>query len=167
MCGPVGSRDADPLPNVWVGTSIESWRFNWRADRLREVPAAVRFISAEPLLDTLYGKRGLDLTDIDWLIAGGESGPKHRPMERWWVEELRDACLVQGTAFFFKQWGGRTAKAGGRELNGQTYSEMPTSRASREASAPTPLLVPRNTPGARCAPFGMRADRNVSERKES
>ena len=81
-----------PQPNIWLGTSIESWRFNHRADQLRRVPAAVRFISAEPLLDTLYGKRPLDLTGIDWVIVGGESGHGARPMSGEWVREIRDAC---------------------------------------------------------------------------
>lgn len=114
-----------PLPNVWLGVSIESWRFNWRADVLRRVPAAIRFISAEPLLDTLYGPRPLDLTGIDWLIVGGESGPHHRPMERTWALELLDASRKSGTAFFLKQWGGRTPKARGRMLDGRTWDEMP------------------------------------------
>jgi protein gp37 len=108
--------------NVWMGVSIENRRFIYRADYLREVPAAVRFISAEPLLGPL---EGLDLTGIQWLIAGGESGPGHRPMKIEWVRELRDQCGDEAVAFFFKQWGGRTAKMGGRELDGRTWSEMP------------------------------------------
>lgn len=125
--------EAWPLPNVWLGTSIESWRFNHRADQLRRVPAAVRFISAEPLLDTLLPigrpERRLSLEGIDWLIVGGESGRAFRPMEANWVRELRDYCErtgPSGTAFFFKQWGGRTPKAGGRELDGREWSEYPT-----------------------------------------
>ncbi|HEX4344676.1 MAG TPA: phage Gp37/Gp68 family protein [Solirubrobacteraceae bacterium] len=108
--------------NVWMGVSIENRRFVHRAEALRVVPAAVRFISAEPLLGPL---EGLDLSGIDWLIAGGESGPKHRPMRPEWAIELRDRCNDDGIAFFFKQWGGRTSKAGGRELQGQTWSELP------------------------------------------
>ena len=108
--------------NVWMGVSIENRRFVWRADRLREVPAALRFISAEPLLGPL---EGLDLAGIDWLIAGGESGHRHRPLNPAWVRELRDRCQQEEVAFFFKQWGGRTSKAGGRELDGRTWSEMP------------------------------------------
>jgi len=109
-------------PNVWAGVSIENRRFVHRADFLRRVPAAVRFISAEPLLGPL---EGLDLEDIDWLIAGGESGHRHRPMRIEWVRELRDSCATAGVAFFFKQWGGRTPKAGGRTLDGRTWDEMP------------------------------------------
>jgi protein gp37 len=109
-------------PNVWMGVSIENRRFVHRADALRAVPATVRFISAEPLLGPL---QGLDLTGIDWLIAGGESGPKHRVMRPEWARELRDLCLEEGVAYFFKQWGGRTSKAGGRELDGRTWDELP------------------------------------------
>ena len=109
-------------PNVWMGVSIENRRFMHRADLLRDVPAAVRFISAEPLLGRL---EGLDLSDINWLIAGGESGPRHRRVQIDWVRELRDRCRDEDVAFFFKQWGGRTPKAGGRELDGRTWDEMP------------------------------------------
>jgi protein gp37 len=179
--------------NVWLGVSIENRRFVGRADVLRDTPAAVRFISAEPLLGPLlppivdgraepwpdtdsYWPPYLDLTDIDWLIVGGESGPKHRPMKLDWARDLRDAtrcascagsgwiCAHSGkpaiggccghpsfcpssngcrdchqpgecggrgyrTAFFFKQHGGRTPKAGGRELDGRTWDEMPGAAA--------------------------------------
>lgn len=111
-----------PLPNLWLGASIESDEYTRRADRLRETPAAVRFVSAEPLLGPL---RSLDLTGIDWLIAGGESGPNARPVEAAWVRDLRDRCIESGTAFFFKQWGGRTPKSNGRELDGREWSEYP------------------------------------------
>ncbi len=115
-----------PWPlNVWLGVSIENRRFVHRADRLRDVDAAVRFISAEPLLGPL---EGLDLTDIDWLIAGGESGAGHRPVRAEWVRELRDRCGEDRVAFFFKQWGGSRAKTGGRELDGRTWSEWPEAR---------------------------------------
>ncbi len=111
------------LPNVWVGTSIENDRWTGRADALRDTPATVRFISAEPLLGPLPS---LDLDGIDWLIVGGESGPTHRPMRADWARELRDHATATGTAFFFKQWGGRTPKAGGRELDGREWSEYPS-----------------------------------------
>lgn len=109
-------------PNVWMGVSIENRRFVHRADYLREVPAAVRFISAEPLLGPL---EGLDLTEIDWLIAGGESGPHHRPIRPEWVRDLRDRCTEEDVAFFFKQWGGVRSKSGGRLLDGRQWSEVP------------------------------------------
>jgi protein gp37 len=108
--------------NVWMGVSIENRRWAERADALRQVPAAVRFISAEPLLGSLAG---LDLSGIDWLIAGGESGPGHRPVRAEWVRELRDACREQRVPFFFKQWGGVRSKAGGRDLDGKLYSQLP------------------------------------------
>jgi protein gp37 len=120
-----------PWPdNVWMGVSIENRKFVHRADRLREVPAAVRFISAEPLLGRL---EALDLTGIDWLIAGGESGHRHRPMRSEWVRELRDRCTEENVAFFFKQWGGRTPKVGGRDLDGRTWDELPDPVTSRPA----------------------------------
>jgi protein gp37 len=116
-------------PNVWLGVSIENSRFTWRADVLAKVPAAVRFVSAEPLLGSLFEssgrKRPLDLNRIDWLIAGGESGPGARPVQVEWLRELRDACERAEVAFFFKQWGGRTPKSGGRELDGETYDAIP------------------------------------------
>lgn len=117
--------------NVWIGTSIENSRHTFRADILRGIPARIRFISAEPLLGSLFlnGKpkrRPLDLTGIDWLIAGGESGPRFRPLDLGWVRELRDACVASGTAFFYKQRGGRTPKAGGRDLDGRTWSDFPS-----------------------------------------
>jgi protein gp37 len=93
-----------------------------RVDDLRSVPAAVRFLSCEPLLGPLDG---LDLAGIDWVIVGGESGPGHRPMEDAWALDVRDACLREDVAFFFKQWGGRTPKAGGRLLEGRTWDQMP------------------------------------------
>lgn len=91
-----------PLPNVWVGVTIESDQFAWRADRLRQTPAAVRWISAEPLLS---GLPSLNLAGIDWLVTGGESGPKARPMHPQWARDLRDRCLANGTAIFHKQNG--------------------------------------------------------------
>ena len=111
--------------NVWMGVSIENRRFVHRADYLREVDASVRFISAEPLLGPL---EGLDLARIDWLIAGGESGPRHRRSDPDWIRQLRDRCQTESVAFFFKQWGGRTSKAGGRILDGRTHDEWPAAR---------------------------------------
>jgi hypothetical protein len=90
------------LPNVWLGTSIESDRYVWRADHLRQTPAAVRFLSLEPLLGPLPS---LDLTAIDWCIVGGESGPGARPMHPGWVRDIRDRCVDAGVPFFLKQWG--------------------------------------------------------------
>ncbi len=127
FAGDVG-RDwaTEPLPNVWLGTSIELDRWAGRSVALRNTPAAVRFISAEPLLGPLPS---LELLDIDWLIVGGESGSSHRPMREEWVVDLRDRARAADVAFFFKQWGGRTPKAGGRSLDGRTYDEYPLSRS--------------------------------------
>jgi protein gp37 len=125
--GPGATWGAQPLTNVWLGTSIENNRWVARADELRATPAAVRFISAEPLLGPLPS---LDLTGIDWLIVGGESGSSHRPMDEAWVRELRRAADEAGTAFFFKQWGGRTPKSGGRDLDGRTWDEYPSARSA-------------------------------------
>jgi len=109
-------------PNVWMGVSVEDAEAVHRVDDLRRVPAAVRFLSCEPLLGPLPGLR---LDGIGWVIAGGESGPNARPMDQAWVEDLRDQCANAEVPFFFKQWGGRTPKAGGRELGGRTWDDMP------------------------------------------
>ena len=111
-----------PLQNVWLGTSVEGAKVVDRIDHLREVPASVRFISFEPLIDDV-GK--VDLSEIDWAIVGGESGPRARPMSEEWAESILDQCLDSGTAFFFKQWGGVNKKKTGRMLRGRTYDEMP------------------------------------------
>jgi protein gp37 len=119
---------ADQLPwptNVWIGVSVEDPAALGRLGDLRKVPAAVRFLSCEPLLGSLAG---IDLRGMHWVIAGGESGRDHRPVERTWVTELRDVCNRSGVPFFFKQWGGRTPKAGGRLLEGRTWDEMPVGR---------------------------------------
>lgn len=113
-------------PNVWMGVSVESEKVLNRVDNLREVPAAVRFLSCEPLLGPLPG---LNLDGIHWAITGGESGPKARPVEPAWVRQIRDACQRDGVAFFHKQWGGRTPKAGGRELDGRVWNEFPEASA--------------------------------------
>jgi len=111
-----------PLPNVWLGTSIESDKYAFRADYLTATPAAVRFLSLEPLIGPVPS---LDLDGIDWVIVGGESGPNHRPIEIGWVRNIRDACIHYEIPFFFKQWGGRTPKTGGRDLDGRTWDEYP------------------------------------------
>ena len=113
--------------NLWMGVSVESDRYRFRIDHLREVEAAVRFVSAEPLLGPL-GE--VDLSGIQWLIAGGESGPNARELKHDWVVELRDQCAAAKVAFFFKQWGGRTPKAGGRELDGEFWDQLPVRAAS-------------------------------------
>jgi protein gp37 len=142
--GPIWTTRAGvPLPNVWLGTSIESDRYTFRADSLRVTPAAVRFLSLEPLLGPLPS---LDLTGIDWVIVGGESGPGARPMHPDWARDIRDRCVAAGVPFFFKQWGEFSParhdeawqvgsefwpiwrygkKRAGRELDDRTWDEMP------------------------------------------
>jgi protein gp37 len=110
--------------NLWMGVSVENAATLHRVDDLRAVPAAVRFVSCEPLLGPLDA---INLDGIGWVIAGGESGPQHRRMDPAWVVALRDRCGAALVPFFFKQWGGRTPKAGGRLLDGQTWDQMPAS----------------------------------------
>lgn len=112
------------LPNVWYGVSVENRRHGLpRLAALRRTPAAVRFVSMEPLLEDLGA---VDLTGIHWVIAGGESGPSARVMRREWIVDLERECRSQGVPFFFKQWGGVRKHATGRTLNGRTYDEFPT-----------------------------------------
>lgn len=117
------------LPNVWLGTSVENADVAWRIDHLRLVPAAIRFISFEPLIGSVGD---VDLTDIDWAIVGGESGRNARPIREAWIDEIHELCRDAETAFFFKQWGTwgkdnkrRSKKANGREYRGKTWDEMP------------------------------------------
>jgi protein gp37 len=123
-------RVADQLdwpPNVWMGVSVENAGVLDRVDDLRQVPASVRFLSCEPLLGPLDG---ITLDGIGWVIAGGESGPNYRPMDLAWARGIRDACTDASVPFFFKQWGGRTPKALGRQLDGELWDEMPPRTAS-------------------------------------
>lgn len=113
--------DGSVPKHIWLGTSIESQEFAYRAAHLRQAPAAVRFLSCEPLLGPLR----IELDGIHWVIAGGESGISHRPMDLEWARILRDSCVESEVPFFFKQVGGRTPKAGGRHLDGRTWSEYP------------------------------------------
>jgi len=114
-----------PWPiNVWMGVSVESPKYLDRIERLRAVPAAVRFLSLEPLLAPISS---LPVDGIDWVIVGGESGPGARPMAADWVRQIRNRCVRNGVAFFFKQWGGTRKKQAGRLLDGRTWDEMPAS----------------------------------------
>tara|TARA_R110002020_G_scaffold161283_2_gene346228 strand:+ start:1081 stop:1713 length:633 start_codon:yes stop_codon:yes gene_type:complete len=110
------------LSNVWLGTSVEDNRVINRLDDLRRVPAAVRFVSFEPLIGSVADA---NLRDIHWAIVGGESGPESRPMQHQWVDEIEAACRKTGAAFFFKQWGGRNKKATGRTYRDRTWDELP------------------------------------------
>ena len=114
--------DLPLLANVWLGTSVENAAVLDRLDSLRATPAAVRFVSFEPLIGSVADA---DLTDIHWAIVGGESGPRARPMREDWVDEIYDACEEASAAFFFKQWGGRNKKAAGRAYRGQTWDSLP------------------------------------------
>ena len=108
--------------NIWMGVSVEDTSVTHRIDRLRETSAHVKFLSCEPLLGPLPG---LNLDGIHWLIVGGESGTRPRPMREDWVFDIQRQCEEQDVKFFFKQWGGRNKKAAGRLLNGRTYDDMP------------------------------------------
>lgn len=132
-----------PLPNVWLGVSVENQQWaNIRIPALLKTPAAVRFLSCEPLLGPVDltmvdwdGVTGLCVLEkapvgIDWVIAGGESGTGARPMHPDWVRTLRDQCVAAGVPFLFKQWGGRTPKANGRDLDGRTWDEFPEVRGA-------------------------------------
>jgi protein gp37 len=113
-----------PWPqNVWQGVSIESADYTWRVNSLQKVPAAVRFLSVEPLLGPISK---LPLKGISWVIVGGESGPHFRAVEPAWVRGIRDQCIRSKIPFFFKQWGGFTPKAGGRRLDRRVWNEMPS-----------------------------------------
>lgn len=110
-----------PIPNVWLGVSVESQAYTPRIDLLRQCPAAVRFLSCEPLL----GPLDLNLAGIHWVIVGGESGAGCRPIKEEWVRSIRDQCQSAGVAFFFKQWGGLTPKKNGNLLDGKQHLEFP------------------------------------------
>jgi protein gp37 len=108
--------------NVWMGVSVENEQYKFRVEHLRRTHAHVKFLSLEPLLGPLPT---LDLSEIDWVIVGGESGPMARPLKEEWVIDIRDQCLAVGIPFFFKQWGGRNKKRRGRILHGRIWNEMP------------------------------------------
>lgn len=108
--------------NVWMGVSVENSDHLFRVDQLRQTDAKIKFVSFEPLLGPIHN---LDLVGIDWVIAGGESGPKARPIDADWVREIRNHCLSADVPFFFKQWGGVVKKRTGRILDGRTWDQMP------------------------------------------
>ncbi len=116
------STDIDWPANVWMGVSVESNKYKFRIDHLRETDAQVKFLSLEPLLGPL---QELNVSGIDWVIVGGESGPGARPIEEIWVTDIRDQCLSSQVPFFFKQWGGKNKKKSGRVLQGRTWDQLP------------------------------------------
>ena len=121
------SEKLDLLPNVWLGTSVESSAYLWRLRELRKTRAAVRFASFEPLLGSVAAA---DLREIHWAIVGGESGPGARPVGVEWIREIQQRCEEQHVAFFFKQWGGPRKKHTGRELDGRTWDDKPVAPPS-------------------------------------
>lgn len=121
-------------PNVWMGVSVETRKYRGRIDCLRESGALTKFLSLEPLLGPLDG---LELSGIDWVIVGGESGPGSRPMDPDWVYSIRDQCLRDDVPFFFKQWGGSNKKSAGRLLEGRTWDEMPKNPERRVGNGQT------------------------------
>jgi protein gp37 len=116
--------------NVWMGVSIESDKYCYRADLLRRTEAPIKFLSLEPLLGPLPN---LDPSGIDWVIVGGESGPGARPMAERWVLDIKGQCRASAVPFFFKQWGGVNKKVAGRLLRGRAYDEMPTGHSQRRS----------------------------------
>jgi protein gp37 len=130
--------------NIWMGVSVESQAYTHRIDALTKVPAKVRFLSCEPLLDSL----NLNLQGIDWVIVGGESGYHHRPIKPEWVRDILDQTREARVAFFFKQWGGKHAKAGGRLLDGKVWDEMPE-EWDQHLKKWQDVKVPKNQPLAR------------------
>ena len=116
-------------PNVWMGVSVESDEHRLRIDELRATHARLKFLSLEPLLGPL---QHLDLRGIDWVIVGGESGPKARPMNPAWAIDMRDQCRRERVPFFFKQWGGKNKKQAGRVLEGRTWNQMPGCTAAAQ-----------------------------------
>lgn len=115
------------LPHIWMGVTVETGDYVHRIDDLRGTGASVKFLSMEPLLGPVVG---LDLTDVDWVIVGGESGVGARPIDEAWVRGIRDSCLVARVPFFFKQWGGVNKKRAGRRLEGRTWDQMPMDRVA-------------------------------------
>jgi protein gp37 len=115
------------MPNIWMGVSVEDQRHAYRIDHLCRTGAHVKFLSLEPLLGPISS---LSLEAIHWVIVGGESGPRSRPMKESWVIDIRNQCREAKVPFFFKQWGGVNKKKGGRELEGRTWDEMPLSSRS-------------------------------------
>ncbi|GJQ21017.1 MAG: hypothetical protein HBSIN02_13720 [Bacteroidia bacterium] len=133
-----------PWPeNVWMGVSVEANDYTFRIHDLQKVPAAVRFLSVEPLIGPI---KDLPLKGIDWVIVGGESGPGARPMKADWVRKIRRKCKLQRVPFFFKQWGGRNKKAAGRVLDGKTWDEMPVARIRQKQKPQLPKDGPTMIP---------------------
>lgn len=134
------SGQLDWTPNIWMGTSVENAAVAHRIGELKKTAAHIKFLSVEPLLGPLPR---LPLSGIDWVIVGGESGPGARPMEPAWVRAIRDNCVSERVAFFFKQWGGTNKKATGRRLDRRTWDQMPQRRSSSGSQGRRKLLRPQ------------------------
>lgn len=119
------------MPNIWMGVSVENQDYSFRIDHLRRTESKIKFLSLEPLLGPLSN---LDLKGIDWVVVGGESGPRARPMDEAWVSEIRSQCQQEKVPFFFKQWGGTNKKKAGRILEGRTWDEMPETHRDQQES---------------------------------
>ena len=132
MVRTLGDAGFPVLPNVWLGTSVESKRYVSRIDILRRVPACIRFVSFEPLVGAVGD---VDLSEVHWAIVGGESGPRARPMNEAWVEQIHAQCRAYGAAFFFKQWGGVNKKAAGRRFRRRIWNEYPESNYIADVAA--------------------------------
>lgn len=126
------------LPHIWMGVSVESHDYAFRIEHLRNVGADIKFLSLEPLLGPIPD---LDLRGIDWVIVGGESGPRARPMQSSWVVDIRDQCLRANVPFFFKQWGGTNRRKTGRQLEGRTWNEMPRAKEQGAGKGLMPCLA--------------------------
>ena len=133
------SEQLDWAANIWMGVSVESEKYEFRIDDLRKTGAAIKFLSLEPLLGPLPK---LNLSGIDWVIVGGESGPGARPMHKQWVISIRDQCSAAEVPFFFKQWGGANKKKAGRKLDGWQYDEMPRRSLAANDSAALSQIKP-------------------------
>ena len=136
---------AEQLPwpdNVWLGTSVEGQEVMHRVADLKAVPAALRFVFFEPLIGPISG---LELDGIGWVSAGGEAAPRPRPLDPAWVRDIRDQCGAEEVPFFFKQWGGRSSKTGGRELDGRTWDEMPYGLRATTSDGMIPRTISRTT----------------------
>ena len=120
-------RDCTPPIHIWLGVSVEDAKGATRITHLRSAPAAVRFLSVEPLIGPVGH---IDLSGIHWVIAGGESGPGARILNIEWARQIRDECARQNVSFFFKQWGGLRPKTGGRELDGREWNQFPITQAA-------------------------------------
>lgn len=134
-------------PHLWLGTSVETQKYVQRAELVARLPSAVRFLSCEPLLGPLELRHVLKPTGVNWVIVGGESGHRARPMQARWVTDIRNQCAEAGVPFFFKQWGGRNKKLTGRLLERRTWDGLPAALSPEHEPTPTAALAAPTTSG--------------------